>query len=192
VIRRPATGARRRSQIGPGRGQGWPARVLRAITTWSGLRSTTSGAPVAGAGVSAKLLGTVKRPGIGEQVTYNGHPLYLFDNGPGRSPARHGLSRDCRRGTAPGMSSARREHRCLGRACLPSSRQGQARAGRADLDTGRIKADPVYSYSKDSSSTSACTKACAVAWPPCSPMARRVSRARSRPVRLGRCVARTG
>jgi predicted lipoprotein with Yx(FWY)xxD motif len=40
---------------------------------------TTTGPPVAGPGVTQALLGTVKRPGIGEQVTYAGHPLYLFD-----------------------------------------------------------------------------------------------------------------
>ncbi|MGO8876644.1 MAG: hypothetical protein ACLQNG_12880 [Acidimicrobiales bacterium] len=39
----------------------------------------TTGKPVAGAGVSQKLLGTVNIPGLGTQVTYNGHPLYLFD-----------------------------------------------------------------------------------------------------------------
>lgn len=40
---------------------------------------TTKGALVAGRGVNAKLLGTIERPGIGKQVTYGGHPLYLFD-----------------------------------------------------------------------------------------------------------------
>jgi len=40
---------------------------------------TTKGSPVAGHGVDAKLLGTVLRPGIGKQITYAGHPLYLFD-----------------------------------------------------------------------------------------------------------------
>lgn len=37
----------------------------------------TKGKPHAGAGVSAALLGTIKRPG-GVQVTYAGHPLYTF------------------------------------------------------------------------------------------------------------------
>jgi len=40
---------------------------------------TSSVTPVAGHGVSQKLLGTVYRRGIGRQVTYAGHPLYLFD-----------------------------------------------------------------------------------------------------------------
>jgi predicted lipoprotein with Yx(FWY)xxD motif len=39
---------------------------------------TTVGKPVAGAGVNAKLLGTVKRKGVGDQITYMGYPLYLF------------------------------------------------------------------------------------------------------------------
>ena len=33
--------------------------------------------------VSQSMLGEVSRAGIGEQVTYNGHPLYLFDSVPG-------------------------------------------------------------------------------------------------------------
>lgn len=43
----------------------------------------TKGAPVAGPGVKKSLLGEVKIKGLGEQVTYNGHPLYLFDEVPG-------------------------------------------------------------------------------------------------------------
>jgi predicted lipoprotein with Yx(FWY)xxD motif len=38
----------------------------------------TKGAPVAGAGVEAKLLGTTKRKNGSAQVTYSGHPLYYY------------------------------------------------------------------------------------------------------------------
>ena len=44
---------------------------------------TTDGPPVAGSGVDRRLLGSVYRSDIGaSQVTYAGHPLYLFDPGP--------------------------------------------------------------------------------------------------------------
>ena len=38
----------------------------------------TKGAPLAGAGVQAKLLGMTKRQNGPQQVTYNGHPLYYY------------------------------------------------------------------------------------------------------------------
>jgi predicted lipoprotein with Yx(FWY)xxD motif len=40
---------------------------------------TSVGRPLAGPGVNSQLLSAIDRPGIGDQVTYNGHPLYLFD-----------------------------------------------------------------------------------------------------------------
>jgi predicted lipoprotein with Yx(FWY)xxD motif len=40
---------------------------------------TTNGAPVAGPGINASLLGSVSRKGVGRQITYDGKPLYLFD-----------------------------------------------------------------------------------------------------------------
>lgn len=43
---------------------------------------TTNGPPVAGPGVRQSLLGTVHRPGVGNQVTYAGHPIYTFDDAP--------------------------------------------------------------------------------------------------------------
>jgi predicted lipoprotein with Yx(FWY)xxD motif len=44
---------------------------------------TTTAKPVAGPGVDPRLLGSVYRADLnGYQVTYAGHPLYLFDPGP--------------------------------------------------------------------------------------------------------------
>jgi len=48
---------------------------------WLPLR--TNGAPRAGQGVKRSLLGVVKNPEGGVQVTYNRHPLYYFHGGPG-------------------------------------------------------------------------------------------------------------
>ncbi len=52
---------------------------------WPSLES--SGKPVAGPGVKASLLSTIKLPGGGGQVTYAGHPLYLYS---GDSPGDTG------------------------------------------------------------------------------------------------------
>src|SRR5204863_4535656 len=46
------------------------------IATWPAL--TTTGSPTAGAGLNASLLGTAKQTDGSNQVTYNGHLLYLF------------------------------------------------------------------------------------------------------------------
>jgi predicted lipoprotein with Yx(FWY)xxD motif len=40
---------------------------------------TSVGRPLGGPGINSRLLSRINRPGIGDQVTYNGHPLYLFD-----------------------------------------------------------------------------------------------------------------
>jgi len=50
---------------------------------WPPLKAT--GKPTIGSGANASLTSTTSRPGGGKQVTYNGHPLYLFkgDKSPG-------------------------------------------------------------------------------------------------------------
>ena len=45
-------------------------------TAWPPLRA--SGNPVAGTGVKSSLLGTTQRSDGKPQVTYSGHPLYLY------------------------------------------------------------------------------------------------------------------
>jgi len=52
---------------------------------------TTNGKPNAGKGVTASIVGTTKRSDGKTQVTYNGHPLYLFqgDKKPGEAAGQN-------------------------------------------------------------------------------------------------------
>jgi predicted lipoprotein with Yx(FWY)xxD motif len=50
--------------------------VSGCTETWPPL--TSSGRPLAGAGVKASLLSTIKLPDGRKQVTYAGHPLYMY------------------------------------------------------------------------------------------------------------------
>jgi predicted lipoprotein with Yx(FWY)xxD motif len=53
--------------------------IVNTVTSddWPAL--TSKSLPRAGRGVKAHLLGSIFRKGIGHQITYGGHPLYLFD-----------------------------------------------------------------------------------------------------------------
>jgi predicted lipoprotein with Yx(FWY)xxD motif len=127
---------------------------------------TTKGTPVAGPGVSQKLLGTVQRPGIGSQVTYAGHPLYLFDQKPLQTsgvgwdepgiPPDHGLWYLI---TPQGLPLPWSQ-------MLATTTVGGRTVLGAMMVDGVLHTFPVYSLSSDTASTSTCTGACAVAWPP--------------------------
>ena len=54
-------------------------------TAWPPLLATAT--PTAGTGLTASELGTITRPGGSHQLTYNGHPVYLFikDKKPGQT-----------------------------------------------------------------------------------------------------------
>jgi len=127
---------------------------------------TTKGAPIAGPGVSQKLLGTVKRPGIGSQVTYAGHPLYLFDQKPLQVtgvgwdqpgiPPDHGLWYLI---TPQGLPLPWSQ-------MLATTTVGGRTVLGAMMVDGSLHTFPVYSLSSDSASASTCTGACAVEWPP--------------------------
>jgi predicted lipoprotein with Yx(FWY)xxD motif len=142
-----------------------------ATDDWPAL--TTTGAPIAGRDVNPKLLGTVYRPGIGHQVTYGGHPLYLF------VPPRAFVLVE----GEDNMETVEPLPPWHGFWFLVSSKAGQPAPGVATIEVGTLpngkkvvaaEMDPraggvavtVYSYSRDHSGSSACSGACAITWVP--------------------------
>jgi len=128
---------------------------------------TTVGGPIAGPGVSQSWLGRVYRKHVGWQVTYAGHPLYLFDNRPHQVtgqgfdepslPPWHGLWWVV---SPSGSYQPWAE-------TLTTMRIGKRTVLAAVMNTVTGPVDfPVYSYSQDSLGSSACNGACARAWPP--------------------------
>jgi predicted lipoprotein with Yx(FWY)xxD motif len=128
---------------------------------------TTTGAPVAGPGVRQSLLGVVHRAGVGAQVTYAGHPLYLFDQRAGASmgedwdetglPPWHGLWYVVSPSGRPQPTAAW---------LTTTTVAGRTVLAALWITGDGWKAWPVYSYSADSATHSACSGACAVDWPP--------------------------
>ena len=117
--------------------------------------------------VSQKLLGSVKRPGIGTQVTYAGHPLYLFDDKAGpvggegwfepSLPPWHGEWYPV---SAQGLPVA------WAGMLAPSPIAGKTVVAAQLYDGNALHDFPVYSLSSDTASKSECNAACATAWPP--------------------------
>jgi predicted lipoprotein with Yx(FWY)xxD motif len=55
-------------------------KISGCLTTWIALPA--QGKPSAGAGVRASLLSTINLPDGSDQVTYAGHPLYIYGAAP--------------------------------------------------------------------------------------------------------------
>jgi predicted lipoprotein with Yx(FWY)xxD motif len=134
---------------------------------------TTKSTPVAGPGVNPRLLGTVERRGIGDQVTYGGHPLYLFD------PVSKPFDPEGE-GYIETVKPLAPWH---GYWFLVSSINGDPATGTATIEAGTLpnggkvlavevdeNVNPivatVYTFSRDHPNVSTCSSACAVTWIP--------------------------
>ena len=142
-----------------------------ASDDWPAL--TTSATPIAGPGVDQRLLGTVKRAGVGDQVTYAGHPLYLFD--PSSAPFHplgvqyvetveplapwHGywfLVNPTNGDPVAGVAT-------LEPATLPGGTRVLAVVGDPNIDPFPVV---LYTYSADRRDASRCSGSCALTWVP--------------------------
>jgi predicted lipoprotein with Yx(FWY)xxD motif len=130
------------------------------------------GRPVAGKGVSQRLLGMVYRKDIkADQVTYGGKLLYLFDQMPHMFTGENFMETVLPLAPWHGLWS------------LVSPKDGSPVAGSVPVTTEALPSGPtvlaadmfqgmgstgitVYAYSKDKSGRSSCTGACALTWPP--------------------------
>ena len=126
----------------------------------------TNGAPTAGMGVTASMLGTTSRPDGTTQVTYNGMPLYYFlgdkaagdTNGEGKINSWFVVS-------PAGMSVMQ----------TPVPTQG-ASSGAATVMLGKnatlgsflvdSKGMTLYLFTQDTRNTSTCYSGCVSYWPP--------------------------
>jgi predicted lipoprotein with Yx(FWY)xxD motif len=133
---------------------------------------TTVGKPVAGPGVDKHLLGEVTRKDIaGQQVTYGGKLLYLFDMAPHQFTGENFVE------TVLPLPPWH------GYWYLVSAHDGTPATGPAAVTTETIPQGPtvlaadlfqgmgptpivVYTYTKDAKNHSACTGACSLTWPP--------------------------
>ncbi len=128
----------------------------------------TSGHVLAGPGVQRAGLGTVRRPDGSLQVSYHGHPLYLFafDLGAG---AASGLTNG-QYLIDPHASGVWYTTLPQGTPDPGTTRVGSETAGGAKIlaiTAGFTHATAtLYAFSADTKTASKCTGACAIFWPP--------------------------
>lgn len=126
----------------------------------------TSGAPAAGTGVNASLLGTITRADGGAQVTYSGMPLYYFaaDKAAGDTKGQ-------------GVKSVWYVIDATGKQITTTTAAaGASSSAGAAVDVGQnaalgsflvdSKGKTLYLYTKDAPNTSNCYGSCASYWPP--------------------------
>jgi predicted lipoprotein with Yx(FWY)xxD motif len=128
----------------------------------------TSGAPIAGTGVNRALVGTIRRPDGTFQVTYGGKPIYLFAfdlgmGGPGPSLGNNLLDVNAFGVWDTLSPSATVAPGPITIADQPGSTFLGAEGGTPGLSAPSAT---LYTFSADSATSSQCTGACAVAWPP--------------------------
>ena len=122
---------------------------------------STSGTVSAGPGVNAAKLAVEKRPGVGDQVTYYGHPLYYFlkDTAAGQSNGED-------------VASFGGIWQLVSAAGHPAARQAQLQVEPTPqgLALGTVAAfgavKTVYTLSAATATSTTCTGACEAFWPP--------------------------
>jgi predicted lipoprotein with Yx(FWY)xxD motif len=132
---------------------------------------TSKARPVAGPGVEQKLLGTIHRPGVGNQVTYAGHPLYLFD--PPSSPfAPQGENfMETVRPLPPWhgywyLVSARTGAPAPGVATIENETLSSGRHALAVDEDANVDRLAVTVYSSSGAGASTCATSCTFSWSP--------------------------
>lgn len=134
------------------------------LTNWPPL--LTTGAPSAGTGVTASLLGTLTRSDGGVQVTYNGMPLYYFaaDKAAGDTKGQAVKS------VWYVLDASGKPITTAPAAAAPAAGSGALVNLGQSSSLGSFLVDSkgltLYLYTKDSPNTSVCYGGCASYWPP--------------------------
>ena len=133
-------------------------------TAWPPLLTTAK--PVAGKGVKAGLLGTVRDPDGKVQVTYHGWPLYTFsaDTKPHEATGQGIVAFGGKWAAVNAAGTG------VGMAMAPTMARGAMVGLASEAKVGAVLVDAsghtLYAFSKDADHQSHCTGACATAWPP--------------------------
>lgn len=128
----------------------------------------TKGAPIAGTGVNKRLLGTIRRPDGHFQVTYGGKPVYLFAFDLGMGGPGPTLGNNLIDTNAAGIWDTLSPNATVAPGSITIADQPKSMFVGADGGTPMLSAPSatLYTFSADSATSSHCTGACAVVWPP--------------------------